>query len=64
MIKNTVKFFREVRLEGSKVTWPTRSETMMTTVVVFIMISIVALILTVADLLISNSVQFILGLGN
>ncbi|MBI1216204.1 MAG: preprotein translocase subunit SecE [Alphaproteobacteria bacterium] len=62
-MKNMVKFFREVRSEGAKVTWPTRSETMTTTVVVFIMISIVAMILTAADLLISNSVQFLLGLG-
>jgi len=63
MIKHTAKFAREVRTEGTKVTWPTRSETMTTTVVVFVMVAIIGMILMTADMAISSSIQFILGLG-
>jgi len=35
MTKNPIEFFREVRQEVAKVTWPTRRETMITTTMVF-----------------------------
>ena len=37
---NPLKFAREVRLEVSKVTWPSRKETMVTTGLVFAMAAI------------------------
>ena len=35
-----IKFLQEVRAEGQKVTWPTRRETMITTLMVFIMTAV------------------------
>ncbi len=54
-------FIREVRQEAQKVTWPTRKEVVLTTIVVFIMIFIMAMILLFADFVISNGIEFILG---
>ncbi|MBI3441879.1 MAG: preprotein translocase subunit SecE [Proteobacteria bacterium] len=63
MSKNLAQFIRETRQEALKVSWPTRKETMTTTVVVFIMIFIMSMILLVTDGVIAASVKFILGLG-
>ena len=63
MIKDAVQFFREVRLEALKVTWPQKKEVTTTTAVVVIMIGIMSGVLLAADFLISNGVQFILDLG-
>ena len=38
-----LKFFKEVRQETSKVTWPTRKETIITTVMVFIMVFLLSI---------------------
>ena len=43
--KWTITFFRESRLELRKVVWPTREETMQTTMVVAVMVIILALLL-------------------
>ncbi len=58
---NVMRFFREVKQEGQKVTWPTRREVTITTIVVFIMIFIVSMILLFADWTIANAIEFILG---
>lgn len=63
MSKGVVQFFREVKQETLKVTWPSRKETITTTIVVFIMIFITSIILMVADFMISHGIEFILGLG-
>ncbi len=55
------EFFREVKQETAKVTWPTRQETIQTTIVVFIMVGLVALFLFFTDWIIANLVQFLLG---
>ncbi len=57
-----VKFSREVKQEAKKVSWPSRKETTTTTIVVFIMIFVMSMILLFADLVISSTVNFILGL--
>lgn len=56
-----LRFIREVKQEGQKVTWPTRKEVVTTTIVVFIMIFILSMILLVADSAISTGIEFILG---
>ena len=61
---NPAKFFREVRQETSKVTWPSRRETMQTTVMVFVMVALVAAFFMVVDWLLGSVVQAILGLGS
>ncbi len=60
---NPAKYIREVRQETSKVTWPTRKETLITTVMVFIMVIIVAIFLFVVDQIIGWGVQSLLGIG-
>jgi len=57
------KFVREVRQETSKVTWPTRKETTVTTIMVFIFVFIMALFFLGVDQIISWLVQWILGVG-
>ena len=60
---NPGEFVRQVRQEVSKVTWPTRKEAVVTTVMVFIMVFIMALFFLGVDKLLSGLVRWILGLG-
>jgi len=55
-----LQFFREVRVEIKKVTWPTRKETLASTVVVLITTFIIAAFLGVMDFLLSTGVEQIL----
>jgi preprotein translocase subunit SecE len=57
------EFVREVRQETSKVTWPTRKETAITTTMVFIMATLAALFFLLVDQIISFGIRQILGLG-
>jgi preprotein translocase subunit SecE len=59
---NPFKFLQEVRAEASKVTWPTRRETMITTVMVFIMVAVSSIFFLAADQIIRLVVTFILGI--
>ncbi len=59
--KNPVDFVREVRSEIRKVTWPTRKETTASVVAVFIMVTLVALFLFVADQVMAWGVSLILN---
>lgn len=60
---NPGQFIREVRQEVSKVTWPTRKETVVTTIMVFIMVILTAIFFFLVDQVLSIGVQFVLGLG-
>jgi len=57
------EFVRQVRQETSKVTWPTRQETITSVLMVFVMVIVVALFFFVVDLGLSAIVQFVLSLG-
>ena len=57
------KFIQEVRQETSKVTWPSRKETITTTAMVFLMVVVVSLFLSVIDWIIGNGLKLILGGG-
>ena len=57
------KFMQEVRAEADKVTWPTRRETMITTIMVFVMVAVASILFTVADQVIRIAITFILGIG-
>ncbi|MBK66592.1 MAG: preprotein translocase subunit SecE [Rickettsiales bacterium] len=63
MALNAVKYYKEVKSEMAKVTWPSRKETIMSTIMVFIFVSLTALFLFAADQIISVVVQWILGVG-
>ena len=60
---NPFEFLQQVRAEGSKVTWPTRKETMITTAMVFVMAVLASLFFLVVDLVIRWGVSLVLGLG-
>jgi preprotein translocase subunit SecE len=60
---NPGQFIREVRQEGSKVTWPSRKETMVTTGMVFVMVFLAAIFFLIVDWILSQGVQVLLGVG-
>jgi preprotein translocase subunit SecE len=55
------KFLQEVRAEAQKVTWPTRKETTVTTIMVFVMVFITSVFFLLADQVMRLAVSFILG---
>jgi len=57
------KFLQEVRAEADKVTWPSRRETLITTAMVFVMVTITAVFFLVSDQIIRVVITFILGIG-
>lgn len=59
---NPLKFFQEVRQEVSKVTWPTRNETLVSTVMVLVMVVIASFFFLAADQIISWLVQLMLSI--
>ena len=61
---NPLKFVQEVRNETSKVTWPTRNETLVTTVMVFILVFLSSVFFFVADQILNWIVSFLLGLAD
>jgi preprotein translocase subunit SecE len=58
-----LQFLRQVRQEATKVTWPTRKETIISTIMVFIMVIIAALFFFAVDQLLSTGVKLVFGLG-
>ena len=56
------KFLQEVHSETAKVTWPTRRETTITTIMVFIMVAVSSVFFFVADQIIRLLITFILGI--
>jgi preprotein translocase subunit SecE len=57
------KFLQEVRAEAQKVTWPTRKETTVTTIMVFVMVIIASLFFLAADQVMRIGVSFLLGIN-
>ena len=55
------KFMQEVRAETEKVTWPTRRETTITTIMVFVMVALASVFFFTSDLIIRYVVTFLLG---
>ena len=55
-------FVNQVKQEARKVTWPTRKETTISTIMVLVMVAIAAAFFLLADLLISLGIQAFLGL--
>jgi preprotein translocase subunit SecE len=58
------KFLQEVRAESDKVTWPTRRETLITTIMVFVMVAVTSVLFLVADQIIRIIITFILGIAS
>ena len=60
---NPGHFVREVRQEVDKVTWPTRKETAVTTVMVFIMVFLLMIFFFFVDQILAWGIKLILGVG-
>ena len=57
------QFVRQVRQEVSRISWATRRETGTATLTVFVMVAIAAVFFLLVVMVLSNVVQFVLGLG-
>ena len=60
---NPFEFIQQVRAETAKVTWPTRNETLITTIMVIIMAIVASIFFLLADGVMSWGVSFLLGAG-
>lgn len=60
---NPFEFLQQVRTETAKVTWPTRRETLVTSVMVLIMVVLAAGFFLLADQVIRFVIGLILGIG-
>lgn len=60
---NPFVFLQQVRSEAGKVTWPSRRETMISTIMVLAFATIAALFFFAADQLMALGVELILGIG-
>jgi preprotein translocase subunit SecE len=58
------KFLQEVRAEAQKVTWPTRKETTVTTIMVFVMVAVASIFFLLADQVMRLAVGFLLGINS
>lgn len=58
---NPIQFIQQTRAEIAKVVWPTRRETLLTTMMVFIMAALTAVFFALVDLAIRSGLQGILG---
>ncbi len=61
---NPIQFIEQVKTETKKISWPTRKETITSTIAVFIMVTLASLFLFFADQILAFIVNFILDFGN
>ena len=57
VLTRSIQFLREVKIELKKVTWPTRKQTMGSTLVVIVLVMIISLFLGLVDLGLSTVVR-------
>ena len=60
---NPFTFLQQVRSETSKVTWPSRRETVISTIMVFIMVALASIFLFAADQILGYVVGLIMNAG-
>lgn len=61
---NPFTFLQQVRAEVAKVVWPSRRETLITTVMVFIMVILAAIFFLIVDQILGWGVSQLLSLGS
>ncbi len=61
MFEKAKQFLKEVKIELKKVVWPTRKDTIASTSVVLIIVTIIAIFLGLVDLGLSRIIRLILG---
>jgi len=60
VFQSSIQFLREVKIELKKVTWPTRKQTIGSTVVVIVLVLIISLFLGVVDIGLSSLMRAVL----
>jgi len=60
---NPFEFIQQVRQEASKVTWPTRKETIITTIMVMIMVALASVFFLSVDAVLSWLVNAVILYG-
>ena len=61
--QSVLGFAREARIEVRKVVWPTRQETVQTTLMVIVAVIIVGIMLYFIDMILLEAVQYLTGRG-
>ncbi len=62
-MRNPLKFFQDVKQEAFRVTWPTKKETMMGAVMVFVLASIAAIFFLILDQILRFLLNLILTIN-
>lgn len=62
MATNPLQFIQQTRSEVAKITWPSRREVVITSIMVFTMAIITAIFFFIVDLLIRQGLQGLLGM--
>jgi len=59
-MQKIINFYKEVKQEGFKITWPTKPEVITTTIMVFIFVILSSIFFLLIDKIISFVVEYIL----
>jgi preprotein translocase subunit SecE len=59
--ESSVQFLREVKTELKKVAWPNKRQTVQSTAVVLVLVSIVSIFLGLVDLVLARLVGYVVG---
>jgi len=59
---NPAKFVREVRAEMRRVTWPTRKETWVSTLMVLVLVAFASTFFVLVDLIAGSVIRSIIGI--
>ncbi|NIY76163.1 MULTISPECIES: preprotein translocase subunit SecE [Thalassospira] len=57
------QFVQQVRTEAKKVSWPSRKETTVSTIMVFVMVALASVFFFVVDQLLAWGVKLVFGVG-
>jgi preprotein translocase subunit SecE len=61
IIEKIIQFFREVRIEIKKISWPSRNETIASTSIVIIIVLVIGLFLGMVDVGLARIIKIILS---
>ena len=61
---NPVQFVKEVRAEARKITWTSRKETWITSMMVFIMVLLATVFFAVVDVGLGTAVKYLIKIGS
>ena len=62
--RTTLSFIRDARIEVRKVVWPSRAETVQTTMIVMLMVFVVGIVLWIMDTFLLWAIKFLTGQGS